>query len=444
MEQLQTAIETITRRSKKFPGAEFKIICANKTEAIPYLRGAIEKAIAEGENLDEDFQLHFYAMFLLAQFQDREFFPRMMELASLPEDTLDFLMGDAMTESLPHILYNMYNGNIRLLKDAICSPKVSDYVRSGLLRVMGQLYLDQKLEKQEWQDFLRGIVYGEEIGDYVYDAVSDVICRCHFVEMMPEIRKLYQDGRIEGNLIGGYDECVDDVFTYWDSREKFCISPLSAAGMLRNWAMFEDSGAEERSGKLEKNFSRALRDLDREFARTEPKLKIGRNDPCPCGSGKKYKHCCLNKPKSPLELIESEQEKAKWLKEYPSGKQNREEGRVYLEDYYDPESIEIDKLLYLALKHRAIPIWRREEESVVHNRKRVYLTAAYKRFRILLEAEGIESFQAYDRKHSIHYYCEDWLEVLQNLLREEDSGGILEDVRGLCERMEAKEASPRE
>jgi len=23
--------------------------------------------------------------------------------------------------------------------------------------------------------------------------------------------------------------------------------------------------------------------------------KIGRNDPCPCGSGLKYKRCCLNK-----------------------------------------------------------------------------------------------------------------------------------------------------
>lgn len=22
-------------------------------------------------------------------------------------------------------------------------------------------------------------------------------------------------------------------------------------------------------------------------------VKIGRNDPCPCGSGKKYKKCCL-------------------------------------------------------------------------------------------------------------------------------------------------------
>ena len=23
--------------------------------------------------------------------------------------------------------------------------------------------------------------------------------------------------------------------------------------------------------------------------------KVGRNDACPCGSGKKYKQCCLNK-----------------------------------------------------------------------------------------------------------------------------------------------------
>ncbi len=28
------------------------------------------------------------------------------------------------------------------------------------------------------------------------------------------------------------------------------------------------------------------------YQRTEP--KVGRNDPCPCGSGKKYKKCCLN------------------------------------------------------------------------------------------------------------------------------------------------------
>ena len=25
------------------------------------------------------------------------------------------------------------------------------------------------------------------------------------------------------------------------------------------------------------------------------KKVVGRNDPCPCGSGKKYKKCCINK-----------------------------------------------------------------------------------------------------------------------------------------------------
>lgn len=29
--------------------------------------------------------------------------------------------------------------------------------------------------------------------------------------------------------------------------------------------------------------------------------KISRNDPCPCGSGKKFKQCCVDKPiKKPL------------------------------------------------------------------------------------------------------------------------------------------------
>ncbi len=27
--------------------------------------------------------------------------------------------------------------------------------------------------------------------------------------------------------------------------------------------------------------------------------KIGRNEPCPCGSGKKYKFCCMNKKETP-------------------------------------------------------------------------------------------------------------------------------------------------
>ena len=37
--------------------------------------------------------------------------------------------------------------------------------------------------------------------------------------------------------------------------------------------------------------------IDKEYKREPLKVgpKIGRNEPCPCGSGKKYKKCCINK-----------------------------------------------------------------------------------------------------------------------------------------------------
>lgn len=38
-----------------------------------------------------------------------------------------------------------------------------------------------------------------------------------------------------------------------------------------------------------------------------PSEKIGRNEPCPCGSGKKYKHCCLGKHEAAMWTKDTEQ-----------------------------------------------------------------------------------------------------------------------------------------
>jgi tetratricopeptide (TPR) repeat protein len=35
--------------------------------------------------------------------------------------------------------------------------------------------------------------------------------------------------------------------------------------------------------------------------------EVGRNDPCPCGSGKKYKHCCLRKQTAPVRHLSPEE-----------------------------------------------------------------------------------------------------------------------------------------
>lgn len=54
----------------------------------------------------------------------------------------------------------------------------------------------------------------------------------------------------------------------------------------------------ERSSPREKNLWQQAFENEMSQANTTPQraeVKIGRNDPCPCGSGKKYKKCCLNK-----------------------------------------------------------------------------------------------------------------------------------------------------
>lgn len=67
-EKVQKAIKDITYRTEKFPEEPFRIISENRELAIPYLNDAIEKAAAEGDSLDDDYQLAFYALHLLGQF----------------------------------------------------------------------------------------------------------------------------------------------------------------------------------------------------------------------------------------------------------------------------------------------------------------------------------------------------------------------------------------
>lgn len=62
-------------------------------------------------------------------------------------------------------------------------------------------------------------------------------------------------------------------------------------------------------------------------------MKIGRNDPCPCGSGRKHKHCCLrssgptrtNVPEIPLDALPRQ------VAEYPIERQRMLDAGIHLE-----------------------------------------------------------------------------------------------------------------
>jgi hypothetical protein len=103
-----------------------------------------------------------------------------------------------------------------------------------------------------------------------------------------------------------------DIQTIFDDFNKMKISfkDLNQANevtqlimeLSNNTRIWENNGhtPQEIFEKFEKPNLRPLPDKPFEFGGSnvidiKTKQKIGRNDPCPCGSGKKYKKCCLGK-----------------------------------------------------------------------------------------------------------------------------------------------------
>lgn len=425
MSEVQRAIEEITHLSGTFPEEAFRVITANKEAAIPYLREAVSYAADKGKDIDQNYQLHFYALYLLGEFQDRDSFSKIMKLVSLPGDTADYLIGDCITADLKDILYNTYDGDIEILKRSIQDSGIDEYVRSAMLDVMGQLYLDGILEESDWKNFLKQNVHDGREYDYVYDSIGYVICQCHFFDMLSEIRYMLEHDLIDEFSVGKYDSYVDLMFEYREDESRFCKESLSAADTLRHWAMFSES---EDNASNEKEYNKKISMMEKEWDKPAKKKKIGRNDPCPCGSGKKYKYCCLNKPKEGLDLIESPEERNKWLRNYPYTGTERIDNRIYLADYFDEASIETDKLLYLAMMKRPGLIWDRDIEAE-EKRAEGYLYLAFQECMERMEKEQIPSFAEYDEKYSIHYRCEEWLDELCRLLQKNSDIEKYEEVK---------------
>lgn len=95
------------------------------------------------------------------------------------------------------------------------------------------------------------------------------------------------DSLVEPNPIDTMEE--DTVVNLGFDKEKLYMNMVDAkADWLYNLPQWNDIFDEEKQHEL------FLLQKKSGTIRREGK-KVGRNDPCPCGSGKKYKQCCMNK-----------------------------------------------------------------------------------------------------------------------------------------------------
>lgn len=121
--------------------------------------------------------------------------------------------------------------------------------------------------------------------------VADDLASFHDPSVMPEIHKAFEEGRIDDPFVDEdeLEDIINGVFYDLDEDnfKRNTVDPLDHFSMknierlhLINSKEKEDEDEDEDEFEPENNMS-------------HNKKKIGRNEPCPCGSGLKYKKCCM-------------------------------------------------------------------------------------------------------------------------------------------------------
>lgn len=157
-------------------------------------------------------------------------------------------------------------------------------------------------------------------------------------------------------------------------------------------------------------------------------MKTGRNEPCPCGSGRKYKQCCLAKTSSePLSAIDPDLTPAQMVDARCAAFQRGDFGFIY--DSYHPDSpfrnLYPQRQSYLQqgrgelLRDYRIKQCRVLREEIGESESRVlfYLATTY-------QGEASETFEL----SSFLLTAEGWRYLSSQKLERQEFAGAIEEI----------------
>jgi hypothetical protein len=269
----------------------------------PMLLEELQCAAADPEALmhkDESYIRHIYAMYLLAQFRERAAYPLLVDFVATPGEIVMDLTGDVVTQDLGRMLASVCHGDPGPIKRLIEDPEVNEWVRSAALDALLVLYTEEQLEREDIVGYLAELFLSkvERKHSYVWSAMVNAACDLYPEELVDEIHRAYEEGLVNPGNVGFSD--VEHALKTGKER-RLELTQRHRKGLMGHvvdeigwWACFRRCDDDD-----DENMDRDPFEVDDDFRFPAVKTmmrkgpKIGRNDPCPCGSGKKYKKCCL-------------------------------------------------------------------------------------------------------------------------------------------------------
>ncbi len=349
---------------------------------------------------EPEYDQSLYAIFLLAQFREKLAYPKLLRLMSLDRDQLDIALGDQVCE-MSDILYSTYDGDLASTKALAADASLDPFARNQALDLMLGLLRDGRMSREELVSFIRERLESLEDGEdeeFFAALLAETVAEADLFELMEDIRDVYSQEKVDLTFLGDFDDFLDSLFSETRSNHQARYVE-DAAVELASWACF----------KKDKPSKPSVYDIKT--------WKAGRNDPCPCGSGKKFKKCCLKT----LEEWELRSERYADLERDPYPSVTGHGGRPGLADYFSQDAITVDRPVYMALRLLEGPAFRsREEEHRAKRQARTLLLEAFQKMRRICSEQGFDTPEEFDYEYHVHYDCVQWLEVLIELLDKED------------------------
>ena len=266
----QTTLDEIAYDNGEVPEKAFKELLKHPNEAADLMLHVLSWAIDAYPNISEDCMAPIYALYLLAQLREKRAFPLIIDFLSLLEDfDEENRLLDVIAQDGAAILASVYNGEKERIFDLN-----EDSVACDLSRIIGirSLFTLYNLHKIDRADLLYHFI--ELIQQLEREKKADILgilaiatANNCFYELYDCLKQSFQCGAISPDIIS------------LKEYEKIIRCSLPRVEETR---LIGDILEEAKSWSWVKQKAQA-------------QAKAGRNDPCPCGSQKKYKKCCLRK-----------------------------------------------------------------------------------------------------------------------------------------------------
>jgi hypothetical protein len=288
----------------------------HRAELTPVFVETIEKFMSGADRSAID---SIWVIFhLLGEWREKSAYRTLARLMRGPDEDIGEIFAGTETDTLHRVLASVFDGDPEPLYEVIRDPKVDELLRSRVFDAVAIAALNGDLPRGEASRFLQAC-YSElmpQDENSVWDGWQNVIAVLGLAELRPLVKHAFDRGFISSDWCefdefekvlhqaiddpaapvsdahGDYDLFGDTIeeLSMWDGVDREEGLEEEEDWDDSEWDDDDGGGLPGTDGPVPPLFSGSHSPAE---PVVNPYRNVGRNDPCPCGSGKKFKKCCL-------------------------------------------------------------------------------------------------------------------------------------------------------